>query len=87
MKILAVCLLFAAAALLVGQPALCAWCPSYTCYAPCSQQCSCMVEPGNPGGGRCVSFWAVPKLRDAGWMFPVAQPQPLVVDLTRDPYR
>ena len=50
-----------------SQPARCAWCPTYTCYAECSLDCACMVGPGNPGGGRCVSFWAVPKLRAAGW--------------------
>lgn len=37
------------------KPALCAYCPSYTCYGSCPSGCVCITGPGQVGGN-CYSI-------------------------------
>ena len=46
-------------------PAKCAYCPDYTCYARCSDDCACVTV--GSGGGRCVSIQAVPSYLEHGY--------------------
>ncbi len=69
MKTLLTALALAAAAFtLTGQPSVCTatWCPSYTCFAKCSQTCSCLSK--DVTGGVCISIQAVPGLLEQGWV-------------------
>ena len=37
----------------------CAYCPSYTCFSRCTNDCAC-VRVGGEVGGQCMSWEAIP---------------------------
>lgn len=54
------------AALFVGQPAECGYCPTYTCYGSCISPCVCLTPPGEVGGS-CYGVERAPELIRRGW--------------------
>ena len=50
----------AIAVLFVGQPAACVYCPTYPCFARCTNQYRCVSS--GPGGGDCYSIQATEEL-------------------------
>jgi len=49
------------------RPAMCTWCPSFRCYARCSDQCAC-VTVGGQMGGSCVGVEKVGELSRHGFI-------------------
>jgi hypothetical protein len=47
-------------------PAHCVWCPTYTCFGPCSPNCVCISPPGQPGGN-CYGVERAPFYTARGW--------------------
>lgn len=50
---------------LYAQTGSCLYCPTYTCYARCSEDCACVTVGGS--GGKCVGIQDLPELKAAGY--------------------